>query len=92
MTEATPTNDKKMPNFENAIKHALSELLNSVEIEDIQEGHVGGIFPLVTLIKIATSQFTSVSNFIFKAPARSSSVRKVFSILSSVIVSSSAKL
>lgn len=84
MTEATPTNDKKMPNLEKARKHALSELLNSVEIKDIQEGHVGGIFPLVTLIKIATSQFTSVPNFIFRAPSQPILISKVSELYISV--------
>lgn len=77
MTEAAPTNDKKMPNFEKARKHALSELLNYAEIKDIQEGHVGGIFPLVTLMKIAVTQSTSFPNFILKAPSQPILISKV---------------
>jgi hypothetical protein len=77
MTESAPTNDRKMPNFEKARKYPISEWLSHAEIKDIQEGHVGGIFPLVTLMKIAAAQFTSVPNFIFKAPSQPILISKV---------------
>lgn len=77
MTETAPKNDRKMPNFENARKFPLSKLLNSAEIKDIQEGHVGGIFPLVTLMKIAATQFTSASSLIFRAPPEPILISKV---------------
>lgn len=70
MNEAAPTNNKKMPNFEKAIKTQLSDFLNTQEVQDIQEGHVGGIFPLVKLIEITTSLFTSVPSFKFTAPSK----------------------
>lgn len=77
MTEAAPTNDKMMPNFEKAKKSPLSDRLNSAEIRDIQEGHVGGIFPLVTLMKIAAAQFLSVPSFRFIAPQQPILISKV---------------